>query len=90
MSTIIGLVSTFRLPLQTIHLLDLGAINLLPEVQSSPKFFSDWTLPQQFCFSRSTTIIHHSILITLSAISMVDGLCAIIIIVFLPFIFLNA
>ena len=37
----------------TLHLLDLGAINLLPEVQSSPKFFTDWTLPQQFRLLKS-------------------------------------
>lgn len=44
MSTIIGLVSTFRLPLQESGKLDIGADKRLMEVQNSRKKVADWTL----------------------------------------------
>lgn len=60
-----GLLSAGSTPLcpicfSILHLLDLGAINLLPEVQSSPKFFTDWTLPQQFRLPKSNPLRNSS------------------------------
>lgn len=56
MSTIIGLVSTFRLPLQNHDRLDFEVARDTSEVQKEQERATEWTSKQQKCKQRSKAV----------------------------------